>query len=914
MSNVRSASTTHAIAAALCMLLSGFAALVYQIVWTHQMSVAIGTAQSAVAIMLASFLGGLALGGWCATRWLGSVRDAGRSYALLEVLIAAWALFIPFLFPTLQKLLVGLLAAGEALPPDAGWSQLGVYLALVAIAFLPPTVAMGATLPILVRAVRGEARDVAGLYAANTLGAAAGAALAGFVLAPALGLSGASQLAAAANLAAAWIAWAHLRGGHTSLVARDDVPPEPGQGGLARSAMIAAFLAGTATFALEVFWTRLLAIPFGASTQGFAFMLCLWLSGLALGGAIAARRRGSAAAALAAGAALSVLGYFGIVLTGAAEKTAVLAMLPSAIAFGMAFPRLVSAAAGDPARSAALVYAANTTGAVAGSMLAGHLLLEALGFGGAMLVAVGLLLAAAAMASSQALSRWGLYGAAAVAVSWIFVGVQQPQALLKSGVVDRDTSGDLVSLKVGRVATVEARQRDDGIAIRSDGLPEALVPRIGAPPVLNDQHWLTALPALARPEARSMMVIGLGGGVSLESIPVWIKTIDVVEIEERIIEVNRKIAPEREVDPLLDPRIALVHNDARNAMLRTSKRYDIIVSQPSHPWTAGSANLYTKEFVALARTRLSDDGVFVQWMNASFVQPRLLGSFLATLTSEFRHVRVYEPVPFNFIVVASQGPIAPEAGFDEAVATGMRQMQRAGILSEEDFSWSLLMDEASVRRLTAGLRPISDDRNFMAFETGPGRGILSREDLDAFTGRSAASRGGAAYRDLRLAQAGLAPFAVSADDDLVALARQAGAAGDFQALEALDAQLASLAVTDRGYARANQFRVAWRLERLAGAAPGDQQGLAGEALSIVDAALRVETTTDLLMQRAVLAQLLDQRAMLIETALTFAQVAKQSRPANELDVRRAQALAAAVGRLPSSILRTRAIRALATIN
>ena len=903
MTDLGAKSSRH-IVAALCMVLSGMAALVYQIVWTHQMAVAIGTAQSAVAIMLAVFLGGLALGGWIASRWLRSSLDAGKRYALLELFIVVWAVSLPFLFPALQKLLIGLLASGNALPPDAGWSQFGVYVFLVVTAFVPPTLAMGATLPILVRAVRGVSADVAGLYALNTMGAASGAILAGFVLVPAIGLTGASQLAAVANLAAAFLAWRYLRD-NAAPVAQD---AQTGQA-LKVSVLIAAGLTGVATFALEVLWTRLLAIPFGGTTQGFAFMLSCWLAGLAAGAWIAAKTSGRASTALLAGAMLSILGYFAILITGAATKIAVLALLPGAIAFGMAYPRFVDAAGGEAAKSAALVYAANTAGAMCGAVIAGHYLLESFGFGGTLLVAVTLLMVAGAAVCAPIKLRLGFCAGAAMASSLVLIGIPEPYSLLKAGLADRDTSGDLVSLSVGRVATVEVRQRDDGIVIRSDGLPEALVQRRGTPPLLNDQHWLTALPALARPQARSMMVIGLGGGVSLEPVPGWIRSIDVVEIENRIIEANQEIAGQREVDPLADPRITLVHNDARNAMLRTSKRYDIIVSQPSHPWTAGSANLYTHEFVALAKDRLNQGGIFVQWMNASFVEPRLLRSFLATLSSQFRNVRVYEPVPFNFIAIASDAPISPEQGFINADVNTKTLLERAGILTTLDFDWSLLLDEKAVRRLTAGIDPVRDNRNAMAFETGPGRGILTRDALDAITQRPAALRGENPYSRLRLAQAGLLAFEPIAQNSLIATARQKGSVGDYLALAAMDSQLAALPVTDAAYAAANQLRAAWRLERIASLDPAGQAGLTKQALAIVDAALRVETTTDLLMQRATLAQVLGNNDMLVETGLAFAQIVSQGAE-RDLEARRAQALIAALSKLPASTVQKRAIAAL----
>lgn len=895
--------------AALCMLLSGGAALVYQIAWSHQLSVAIGTAQSAVAIMLASFLGGLALGGWIASRWLRHGLDGGLRYAQLELFIAIWAASIPFVFPLAQALLIQALGSDALLPPDAGMEQVGVYLAIVLCLFGPPTVAMGATLPILVRAVRGEAREVADLYAMNTAGAAAGALLAGFILVPALGLGAAGRIAALANLVAALLAWSQLRvhiGDHERA---DDVRLEEAVK-VRFGPVVSAGIAGIATFALEVFWTRLLAIPFGGTTRGFAFMLGLWLGGLAIGGCIAVRRQGSAALALLVGALLSLGGYLAIVLTGVATKVAIIALFPGAVAFGLAYPRFVAAAGGDPARSAGLVYAANTAGAVIGALLAGHVLLETFGFGGTLLCALALLMAAAMAATDQSAMRFRYLLGLIVTLGMLFPGLPSPDALLAASTVDRDSRGERISLAVGRVATVEVRQRDDGIAFRSDGLPEALVPRYGSPPVLNDQHWLTALPALARPEARNMMVVGLGGGVSLESVPTWIRSIDVVEIEQQVILANQAIAADREVNPLADPRIKLVHNDARNALLRTAKRYDIIVSQPSHPWTAGSANLYSHQFVALSKAHLNDGGLFVQWMNASFVDTAVMRAFLATLAANFDFVRIYEPVPFNLILVASDRPIAPERGFQALDAGSKAMLDRAGLLGPADLSWSLLMDEQAVHRAAADQRPISDDLNAMAFQSGPGRGELSRIALDALAGRTADARAADYYSRLRLAQAGLLAFTQEPEAALIASARARGRAGDFVGLSGLDRELGAFDPTQPGYAEAFQLRAAWRINRIAASQSSpESRKLVGEALAIVDAALRVETTPDLLMQRATLAQVLGDWRMLAETALTFADIAGETGN-GELNSRRANALLAALQGAPKSAPRDRAIAAL----
>ena len=133
--------------------------------------------------------------------------------------------------------------------------------------------------------------------------------------------------------------------------------------------------------------------------------------------------------------------------------------------------------------------------------------------------------------------------------------------------------------------------------------------------------------------------------------------IDVIELEPKVIEANRETSALRKRNPLADPRVNIIVNDARGALRLTSRRYDAIVSQPSHPWTAGASHLYTREFMQLAHDHLTADGVFVQWMNVIFMDEDLLRSLTATLLSVFPEVRVYRPDPNTVVFLASDAPL-----------------------------------------------------------------------------------------------------------------------------------------------------------------------------------------------------------------------------------------------------------------
>jgi spermidine synthase len=448
-----------------------------------------------------------------------------------------------------------------------------------------------------------------------------------------------------------------------------------------------------------------------------------------------------------------------------------------------------------------------------------------------------------------------------------------------------------------------------------------LVSRVGSPPGLDDQVWLGTLGAMSRPDARSMLVVGLGGGVTLEGIPPTIDKIDVVEIEPRVLEANRFIADERRHDPLRDGRVRVVLNDARNALQRTSYQYDIIVSQPSHPWTPASANLYSREFLALSKRRLTADGVFVQWMNAGFVSEELFRSLVATLAAEYRHLLVYEPVPMSLVFLASDTEVDPRRWFtsvrsrtDEAA----RALARAGIMLPEDLDWSLLLGDRDLRALSATAKPITDDLNRLAMRSRPGAG-MSESEFSALVGpydrvRSLAASGAAAdYVLQRLAEgrpdrsARAAPMierasseardfdvairdAVTlasgrASDEVMSVARRlpdsasavvqgwaAARAGAVSTIRDLDPVLAKTSRMDSWFAASSRLRAEWRMDAAARADPDsmERKTYVAEAIAIIDSALVSSVTTDLLFQRAAAAELAVDHDILVESSAALA--------------------------------------------
>ena len=728
----------------LCFFLSGFAALIYQTAWTRQFAFVFGTSELAVATVLASYMGGLAVGAALASRFVARVRRPVLVYGVLELGIALAALAVPFAVHAATGLFVALFQSG-GLGEAQGTSAALFYLAASFAILLVPTGLMGATLPLLTRyAVRSESElgaRVSLLYAVNTFGAVAGTLCAGFALLPAFGLAGTLRVAIAANALVFAAAALVARAGAPLPAVTDTVvrsaAPSPG-----RWVLPLMLVSGAVSFSYEVLWSRLLGHLLGGSHYGFATMLASFLIGIALGSSVAARfadsaRRaaGALAAAQAGTAALSYLAFLALdrmpALSQLVEaRTGMLrlsdaavagaTLLPGALCIGATFPlavRILARDQADAGPASARVYAWNTLGAITGSVATGFFLLPALNYTGivALTVALNAALALAALAGAG-VRRAPLAAAAAVAAGlalWLLPPAL-PWGLLRSSAISQFARGDALFLGVGRSATVLLLSEGAGWRVRTNGLPESLVLRRGSH-ARGDTltQWLAAAPSLARPEARRMLVIGFGGGVVLEGVPASIRQLDVVELEPEVITANRRIAALRRKDPLADPRLRLILADARGALQVSQERYDVIASQPSHPWTGGASHLYTREFFALARERLAPDGVLAQWMGVHFVDLESLRALIASLVDAFGHVRVYQPNPGSLLVLASPQPLALEQHAARALAEDPETFASMGIFGPEAVAAALALDEDGARRFADGAARNTDDRNLL---------------------------------------------------------------------------------------------------------------------------------------------------------------------------------------------------------
>ncbi|MBI5597858.1 MAG: fused MFS/spermidine synthase [Elusimicrobia bacterium] len=720
--------------------LAGAAALVYEVLWVRLVTISLGHTAPAVASVLTAFMGGLAAGGWLGGRAADRRSAAGalRLYAVLELCAGAAALASRPLLAAAGAWAVSVGAAG--LEPK---SQAACAFAIAVAILFVPSALLGASLPLLVRAAKADGKPDAPLgriYGFNTLGAVAGCLAGGLWLLPALGLKAALAWAAGADALAAALAWRAARGcdGSAPLPspARGTIPPGP-------AALLLA--TGAAAMACETAWTRALALLVGSTTYAFSAVLSVILVGLALGSLAYGRWRDEGSSGLArlllllsllvvAGlAAYDRLPWLLVTATGGRHPVlsafAFSALLagPPALLMGALLPWSVALAA--PARerigrAVGALYAANTAGAIFGSAAAGLVLLPALGWRGTLCCAA-LAYAAAAAAQLRGRSRALALAPAALALlclrgnprleaSGMFL--YAPYYASGSGFAEftEDLSRDKVIFhETGRNATATVLESPHGERfLRVNGKTDA-----SEGGDMATQLLLGYLPRLWGPEApRSALVVGLGAGLTAAALAddAGLERLDVVEIEPAVARAARLFSRSNRA-VLDDPRLRLVLADARQLLAAPGPRYDLIVSEPSNPWIAGVAYLFTREAFALSRDRLAPGGVATQWFHSYHMRVEDFQLVVRTFVSVFPHAVLLSNGEADYFLLGSQEPLAPdfrrfEAVFGDGERAG-RDLSRMARGLDTPFTLltgTFVLGDADLRRW-AGAGPLHED-------------------------------------------------------------------------------------------------------------------------------------------------------------------------------------------------------------
>ena len=667
--------------------LSGASGLVYEVVWTRLLTTVLGNTVYAAGTVLSAYMAGLGLGSFWGGRLADRRPDPLRVFGLIECALGPVAFYLTLGLAGLTPAYVWLHRHLATCPAAAGAMRIGLAFAMVAV----PTVLMGATLPVLSRAAVGWTSrvglGVGMLYAANTLGAAAGCYAAGFWLIGSLGLQLTAWAGAAANVAVGLAALAAARRSKPMAVATD-VPQtalisQPASSG--RLVLAAVVLSGFTALGYEVLWTRVLVLFMGNTVYAFSAMLATFLTGLGLGSLWVSRRADRWGRPLAclglmhAGIglyALLTLWFFAAALAGPASAGAPVAwsepavqflrafaiMLVPTLLFGAAFPVAVRVVVQGPervGRGVGAVCVGSTLGSIAGAAGVAFVLLPAVGVEGSLcvLAAVNVALGAAlcglephARPRARA-ALVGLLAAAAVATWW----ARPKQVFLRLHEAG-PTPGRVIHYRDDAVASVCVKEHGRERALLIDNMPVAGT-REG---YRSSQKFLGHLPMLVhRGPVRSAFVLGFGAGGTCYSLSTHPGTerIDSAELCPGVVAVAGLFEAENH-GVISKDNVHLAVMDGRHFLQTAARRYDVISVDLLLPQSAGAGSLYTEEFYRLCRSRLAPGGIMVEWVPPHRVSLENLRTIVRTLRRVFGHTALWFTSHYNHLVlVASTQPL-----------------------------------------------------------------------------------------------------------------------------------------------------------------------------------------------------------------------------------------------------------------
>jgi spermidine synthase len=773
----------------LCFFLSGAAGLVYQVAWGKALGLVFGNTVYAIATVLAVFMGGLAAGSALLGKWSERHANPVALYGWIELgVAAAGVVSLAGLAGVRAVYVAAYPLVGGWLPALVALRFVGAAVVLFVPTFLMgatlPILVRGLT-----RHSAELGARISRLYWVNTLGAVAGTLAAGFWLLPQFGQRATVLLAAAINVVAGVVALAAARTWGASAetkvemadfrsaisdfkTTRDHSDSEDAAGGTLmpqRWLLLAFAVVGATAFAYEVSWVRLLATHVGSSTYAFTVMLAVFLIGIVLGSAafeLWMRWRpvtvGTFATTqtLTAAAALSFLYFYqqfpdllpmvlrrGETFAGLLQGqflVSAAAMLPAALVFGFNFPVVTLLIAGRPessGRYAAAVgraYAANTVGAIVGAVAAGFWLVPLVGsYRLVALVALLNLALGAALAlqhsrrATLALATQGLlaggcilaatgafYDRALATFSTLIYWNYHDQRLT---LAEMAATTDVLFAKDGLNATISVGRAEDYVAVRTNG-------KVDASTRDNITQLLVGhLGPLFHASPRRVLVIGFGSGSTVSAVAqhAEVQRIVCVEIEPAVIEaapflerLNRGV--------LRDPRLVVVLDDARNYLLTTREKFDVIISEPSNPWIAGVSALFTDEYYREALARLEPGGKFVQWVQAYSLFPEDFRMIQATMGRHFPQVSLWRAATSDYVLLGQleKQPLEmtrlralwqrPEIRVD---------LEELGLRRPEGILGYHRLDDADVRRLFAGAAINTDDRTLLEYNAP--RALLS---------------------------------------------------------------------------------------------------------------------------------------------------------------------------------------------
>jgi len=751
--------------AALMFVISGFAALVYQVLFSKALALTFGSQATATYTVLAVYMCGMALGAWLGGELVARRPDALKLYAWCELGIGAYCLTTPVIFQGVQAWYV---AAAAGISPDAG--VLTVFRVLLGVAALMlPTMLMGATLPILARFFESRSTSlgasVALLYGANTAGAALGALLAGYAIIPVLGVWKTTLAAAALNFVVVWLALRlHARAKAPAAPPAAQPHASPPIGGkthrAGRIALVILAAGGVVTLALEVVYIHLLAVVAGNSVYAFSLMLFAFLLGLGAGAECARRLLKFDFEPMLVLAWLE-FALAGVILTGvflweglpayfasfesypltrqfgAREVVRGLAcfvaLFPPALVIGAIYPLAMEcvgrAFPGATIPALGRAAALNTAGNIAGVLAAGFWLLPAFGAlrSVQLLAIICVVLGVIAMACTSVRLRPFAWAPATLVLALFAV---QPRSFdytaLASGanvyfaaqslgrVIDHAES---VDGGLTTVTAVETRGKEELRVLLTNGKFQGTNDLRGE----GMAQAGFALSPLLHTDARGRaLVIGYGTGMSARVLhDAGFRELEIVDLSADIVRLANEHFGSINAGVTARPGVSTHITDGRNFLLLHDRQYDVVSMELTSIWFAGAAALYNREFYQLVKRRLGARGVMQQWVQLHHAHPRDILYILGSMRAEFRYVWLYE-IGGQGVLVASNSPdAAPNAEY-------LKQLERAEALKSLYRLYGGSLKQLPEKRL---LDPSAIDELLAAFRLPPSHWVSTDDNL-----------------------------------------------------------------------------------------------------------------------------------------------------------------------------------------
>lgn len=695
---------------ALCLFaLSGATSLIYEAVWARYLKLIFGHAAYGQTLTLFIFLGGIGVGAICAGRRLSKIRSLLTAYIITELTIAAGAFLYHPLYLVVSKTVFSSVFVGSSALLLAI-----IKLVLCLLMTLPWAFAIGATFPFMASAILRRRGDKDGwtiplLYAVNALGGAIGILAASFWLLSQFGTVTTLQIAGLLNVVIAFGCWRISRGidlpkssvldtgNQLSSVADSKLNSHAG-GRFVGFFLSATFFSSAASFIYEIGWIRLLGLVLGSSTHTFDLVVAVFIGGLAFGGLFSrylirsitdsGYLLGAVQVLMGLAAAASVFTCTSLFRVMNASHSilaktdlayafynfykmpvAVLLMFPACFCAGMTLPLVIaSLVRGTGSENyTGYAYGLNTLGSIVGVSLGAMFFLPVLQLKNTILVGAGIDIFIGIVL---------LFRFANKAVPWAAIGVSLPLLIaglvfdfsphvISSGVYRKEIDFEKlkiadVTVRDGKTSTIALIDLPNSIQIATNGKMEASVSKLGEAQqrksTLDDATMaaLAYIPMQTRQKPYDVALIGLGAGMTAHHMLTdpLVKSVDIIEIEETVIDLARSFAPYNS-RVYSDNRVRFIVEDARTYFARTAKIYDLIISEPSNPWVSGVADLFTLEFYAHVKKRLNKDGVLAQWLHVYEFNNELFLSVLQALHKSFKYADIFETLGKGDVVILS---------------------------------------------------------------------------------------------------------------------------------------------------------------------------------------------------------------------------------------------------------------------